>query len=175
MIVLVAIAVLVGLEDARNREIPNRLSGALALIGLLIQLFRLLLQANYVSVMRLAASLDEPLVVPFDEPLAVPFVRFVRMLPSPVSCIGSAVFTLCVLTVAELFVRAWRNAPGLGFGDIKYVSAWATILGVWVLFILCVGCLAGMIWALIHRQATFALGPWLSGAAVLLCFIFVVI
>ncbi|HIU23514.1 MAG TPA: prepilin peptidase [Candidatus Coprovicinus avistercoris] len=162
MIILVAIAFLVGLKDARNREIPNTLSGALALFGLLLQLIRLLLQTHFlpVDVMGFLTT-------------SIPLVRLVRMLPPPSECIIFAFVTLGILTALELSIRSSKNVTGLGFGDIKYLAAWATILGHWVLFVMCAGCLLGMLWALKRRQSTFALGPWLSGAALFLCCIFV--
>lgn len=162
MIILVAIAILVAVKDARNREIPNTLSGALALIGLLLQILRLFMQTSSCQFASLGPLIN-----------SLPTMRFVHMLPSPASCLICAFVTLGTLTAFELLIRFWRHAPGFGFGDIKYLTAWATILGIWVLFVLCLGCLLGLLWALVTRQSTFALGPWLSASAILLCCIFV--
>lgn len=97
------------------------------------------------------------------------------LLGEPLTCVCVAVVVAFLGTGVELAYRWARGHAGLGFGDIKYVSAWAVTLG-WLVFpALAAACLLGAIWGLATRQRTFALGPWLSlafaGVVVAVCFL----
>lgn len=152
MIALVAIAVFVAVRDARDRVIPNRLSGALAALGVALQAGRLLAPA------------------PPPEALArLPAARLAAALPPPATCLAAALALLALLVSAELACRRARGRPGMGLGDAKYVSAWACVVGPWAVAVLAVACWLGLAVALARGERDFALGPWLSLAGVAAC------
>lgn len=149
MIALAAIASLVSLSDLRHRRIPNSLSGSLALLALAFQAVR----ATSPGALR---------------PLPLSHALSLRLAP-PVTCVVVALFCLVTLLVAELARRRATDGPGMGMGDVKYLSAWALALGPHVVPAACAGCLCGALVALARGKPDFALGPWVSLAGVAAC------
>ena len=86
----------------------------------------------------------------------------------PLACLAWAAALLVVGVGVELAFRSLRGRSGMGLGDVKYASAWAVTLGWLTLPAIAAACLLGAAWALVRRQRTFALGPWLSLAFALL-------
>lgn len=150
MIVLVALAVAVAVIDARDRVIPNALSGLVALWGLCLQAARALGMRGILppAVRALAAALDA------------------RTWFSPGACLAFAAMLLVAATALELAWRRARGSAGIGLGDVKYLAAWSCAIGPVSIAALAVACAAGGLAAALRRQATFALGPWLSASLV---------
>ena len=86
-----------------------------------------------------------------------------RLVASPL-CLAFGVGVLLVGVVIELAFRAVAGRAGLGLGDVKYVAAWAAVLGPASVFALAVACFAGAMFALVRGERTFAFAPWLTGA-----------
>lgn len=146
MIALAALAVLVAVCDARSRRIPNKLVAAVVACGVTLQ----------------AARLFAPWVLD-----ALPLARALsRGLGTPLSCLAWGMGVASVGTVLELSLRRFGGRPGMGLGDVKYVAAWACVLGVVAIPALAFACLLGAAWAIACGARDFALGPWLSLAFV---------
>ncbi len=140
----ILIAVMAAAEDAESRTISNAKCVALAGTGLAFQGLRAL------------GSLDATSVL-------LGWVRALdARLASPIACIAFAVALIVVLAGAEFAIRRHRGAPGLGFGDIKYLGAWAIILGPHVALALAGACLLGAAWALVRHERDFAFAPWIG-------------
>lgn len=142
MILPVAIATLAALSDHRNRTIPNKLSAAMACVALAVQAMR----------------------VWVPEAIArMPLTRAVVAGLAPAgACVACAAACLVTLAGVELVRRAATGVAGMGMGDVKYVSAWAVLLGPAVLPAAVVAMAAGGMAALARGERDFALGPWLS-------------
>lgn len=138
----VAIALVVAVEDARDREISNGLSAALALVG-----------AGFQASRAWAPGLVFSL--PWERALG-------RALPPPGACLFCAGAVLLVGLAAELVRRHLTGRPGMGLGDVKYLASWTCVLGPAALVALGAACLAGSSCALVRRRGDFALGPWVS-------------
>ena len=152
MIVALALAALAAAEDLRERTISNEKCIALAALGIAFQLARAL------APQALAA-------LPWEGALSA-------RRAAPWACILSAGITLIFLGGAELAVRRLRERAGLGFGDIKYLAAWAIILGPLVAVALALACAGGATFALARRERDFAFAPWIGlGCAVVLAII----
>ncbi len=89
------------------------------------------------------------------------------LLPGPLWCVLCASGLTFVLAAAEFFMRDHLGKRGLGFGDVKYIGAWALALGPAAVFALAFGCLVASVWALARKQRTFAFAPFLSVGFVL--------
>lgn len=142
MICLLAIAIGVSVRDARTRIIDNASCIFITVIGLAFQSLRAL----------------HPEAV-----LSVPgWGRFAERLNTPAFCIlFSMLFLTCAVAI-EFLYRRFTQQAGFGLGDVKYASAWAPLLGEWILPALCIALLAGALVAWSRHQETFAAGPWLS-------------
>ncbi len=88
------------------------------------------------------------------------------LLPSPLWCVLCASALTLALAAVEFFLRGHLGRRGLGFGDVKYVGAWAIVLGPAAVFALAFGCLVASVWALARNQRTFAFAPFLSAGFV---------
>jgi len=144
----VAIALAAAVCDARWRIIPNSCCIALAAVGAALQAARTLLP---------------------DVVAALPWTHVVDpWLGEPWACVAWGVAVLVAGVALELAYRRLRGEAGVGLGDVKYLAAWAFLLGAWVAAVLALACLAGAVVAAIRRQRTFALGPWICAAAVVL-------
>lgn len=141
-------ALMAAVYDARTRQIPNWLCWCIAVLGICIQVVRL---ATIVKPSINATISLWPL-----------FAYIVQRLPSPQICLLVAFGSLLLGAGLELARREFSGKAGMGMGDIKYIAAWATVLGYYVFPALALGCLFGAVWALGQRQHEFALGPWLS-------------
>lgn len=157
---LIVLALAVGVIDAQKRIIPNWACLCVAAIGIVLQLIRL--------TPAVSPSIYTALAV-------LPLTYHVSTsLPSALSCLVLALALLFVGTQLELLVRKIRGESGMGLGDVKYIAAWACVIGWYVLPALAIACLFGAVSALCVHERTFALGPWLSLAfvAVLLILLF---
>lgn len=145
MLVLAVISCVASVSDARSRIIPNEACFLAAVCGLALQLVRVFMPHAL-----------ELLVV--TGPMA-------DLLPLPVVCVASAAGILLIgLAFEGLFRRFGRQ--GMGLGDVKFIAAWACALGWYVVPGLAVACLLGAVFALVRRERTFAMAPWLSLAFV---------
>lgn len=91
-------------------------------------------------------------------------------LPAPALCVACALALLLLGWAAEAAHRALFGRVGMGLGDVKYVAAWACVLGWWVAPALACACLGGAAWASVRGERAFAMAPWLTlafGAALL--------
>ena len=151
MILPVVIATLVALSDHRNRTIPNKLSAAMACVALAVQAMR----------------------VWAPEAIArMPLTRAVAVGLAPAgACVACAAVCLVALSGVEFVRRAATGVVGMGMGDVKYLSAWAVLLGPAVLPAAAMAMAAGGLVALARGERDFALGPWVSACclAALLC------
>lgn len=144
MIGLVVPALWVAWSDARRRIVPNAACAIVAVCGLALQ----------------AARAWAPEVL-----IALPLSsRVAARLLHPAACVTWGAGMLVALTVIELVHRSLAGRVGLGFGDVKYIAAWACVLGWLTLPSLALACLSGAVVALVRRVRTFALGPWLSAS-----------
>ncbi|MGN0071148.1 MAG: prepilin peptidase [Atopobiaceae bacterium] len=137
---VLVLAALVAYEDARSCRIRNGYCAAIAALGLLFQ----------------AARIWAP------ELLSALAFRLGDHASSPEAALSLAV--LLGGTALELLWRHVRRSSGLGLGDVKYVAAWATLLGQEIFLPFAAACLVGAAAALARRQERFALGPYLSAA-----------
>lgn len=81
-------------------------------------------------------------------------------------CAG--VLTLLLLSAAECIWRRIVDKPGMGAGDIKLLAALALCLGSQVAVLLLLACISACVTAVLCRQRSFAFGPHIVGAAVVL-------
>ena len=139
----VATALVAARTDARERTIPNWCCALLAGLGLAFQLARALLPG-------LVRSLW------WEREVAA-------LLPAPFTCVVTAAVVLVVGVVAELCHRHLSGRVGMGLGDVKFLAAWATLIGPAVLLVLAASCLGGAVFALVRSERDFALGPWIFG------------
>lgn len=146
MIALVAFAIAAGVADVKTQQIPNAICAALAVLGLSFQLWRI-------------ASCPCKACCPFESSLA-------SALAPPAICLGFALLAVGAGCGAELAYRRRTGRRGMGLGDVKYLSAWATVLGPSVLVPLAIACLAGGLAARATGRRAFCLGPWASVACV---------
>lgn len=157
MLLLIAFSLAASLIDLRERRIPNWICICIAAFGCVFQLVRL-------------SSFFAPKI--FAQLSYFPLLwRISFLLPSSLACLGTAFVCLAIGTVFELLVRKLSGSAGFGFGDIKYLSAWACILGWLVLPALALACAMGAAWALCAHERTFAFGPWLSLSFVAVLFL----
>lgn len=152
IVALSVLSIVAAYIDASRRVIPNPISLAVALCGIALQVTRLLV-------------LWVPATVAFLQ--TFPMTYHIAMeLPSALSCLGCAAALLVISTVAEFAVRQFAGKAGMGFGDIKFIAAWACTLGWYILPALAAACLLGAAYALSQHQTRFAFGPWLALAFV---------
>jgi Flp pilus assembly protein protease CpaA len=140
-----ALAVWASCADASRRQIPNAACLALSLVGLAFQSFRW-------------AGTGWPALLPWDAAVSC-------RLASPPACLACALVALVAGTALELWARRLRGAHGLGLGDVKYLAAWACVLGPAALVPFAFACLAGAAASLARGRRTFPFAPWLSGLA----------
>lgn len=145
MALVVFFAAWASLVDARRRELPNALVGALALTALALQAIRAFLP-GWLAFLPWEAALSARL-----EP--------------PVACLALAIGIFAVLAALELWRRRRGRNAGLGFGDVKLAFGWTLALGVLGLWALALGAGTGALVAWRRGERTFALGPWMSGWA----------
>lgn len=147
IVVLFVLALVAAVYDGKHAQIPNVISALVALEGIAIQVVRL--------------------VAVFVPALTANFARWplcayvIQRLPSPQSCLLLALAVLLLAVLVETRLRA-AGYFGMGMGDIKYIAAWATVLGWYVFPALALACLFGAAWALTQGKRTFAFAPWLS-------------
>lgn len=139
---VLVLAALVAYEDARSCRIRNGYCAAVAALGLLFQ----------------AARIWAP------ELLSALAFRLGDHALSPEAALLLGLAVLLGGTALELLWRHVRRPSGLGLGDVKYVAAWATLLGQEIFLPFAAACLAGAAVALARKQERFALGPYLSAA-----------
>lgn len=144
MILAVAIAIAVGLRDARDRKIPNKWSGLLAVLGVGFQLLR---------------ALGDRWGLPWEHAIAAHE-------PSPAACLAYAVAVIVCGVAVELVYRQHTGKAGMGLGDVKYLAAWTLVLGPVAIACFAVACLLGALAALARHERDFALGPWISACCV---------
>lgn len=142
LVAVVAASACAAVRDARERVIPNGCCLCVALCGLSVQAVRIMLQNTTSELWFIGRVLDA--------------------LPEPGACVAWAAGLLVAGVAAELAVRRLTGRTGLGLGDVKFVAAWACILGFYVLPALAAACLLGAAWALVRRERTFAMAPWLT-------------
>lgn len=140
MILAVALAIAVGMRDARDRTIPNKLSALLAALGAAFQLAR---------VGGLLGGLPWEAAVAARE-------------PSPAVCAACATAVLVCGAGIELAHRARAGEAGMGMGDVKYLSAWVLVAGPAAVACFSAACLLGALCAVARHERDFALGPWIS-------------
>ena len=130
----VATALVAARTDARERTIPNWCCVVLACLGLAFQLARALIPG---VVGRLA----------WEREVAA-------LLPDPVVCVVAAAVLLVLGVALELGYRRVFGKAGMGFGDVKYLAAWATLIGPSVLLVLAAACLAGAAFAMASLRSS---------------------
>lgn len=161
VVLLVVLGLVAAFIDARQRIIPNWISLSVAVCGVVLQIVRFSVR----WVPGITAWLQK-----------LPLTYHVAMnLPSALGCLGVALVVLIITALGESGVRKVKGEMALGFGDIKYIAAWACTLGWLVLPALALACLLGAAYALAQGERHFAFGPWLSiafiGTLVFLLFI----
>ena len=102
-----ALALAVAVEDARSCRIRNSICLAMAALGLAFQAVR-------IWVPELSGVLAFHLADETSAPQAV---------------LAAALLVLFCGAALELAWRRIHGASGMGLGDIKYIAAWATLLG----------------------------------------------
>lgn len=145
MILAVAIAIAVGLRDARDRTIPNNWSGLLAVLGGGFQVLRAVGASWWLPWERAVAAGE----------------------PSPATCLACAAAVLVGGVALELAHRRRVGEAGMGLGDVKYLAAWTLVLGPAAIACFSAACLLGAVAALVRRERDFALGPWISACCVM--------
>lgn len=85
-----------------------------------------------------------------------------------------AAWGIATLVAGVVFETLWRRfhdgAHGMGYGDVKFISALALWVGPMTPFLVCGACLVAACFALITRRRTVPFGPFLavsSGACLL--------
>lgn len=141
VLVLAVISCVASVSDARSRIIPNEASFLIAVTGLALQLVRTFM--------------------PHALELLVLTGPMADLLPLPVVCVASATGILVVGVAFEALLRRFGR-QGMGLGDVKFIAAWACALGWYVAPGLAVACLLGAVHALVRRERTFAMAPWLT-------------
>lgn len=144
MILAVAIAIAVGLRDARDRLIPNKWSGLLGALGAGFQLLR---------------ALGARWGLPWERAVAASE-------PTPAACLASAALVLAGGILLELAYRHRTGREGLGLGDVKYLAAWTLVVGPVAIACFSVASLLGAVVAILRHERDFALGPWISACCV---------
>lgn len=157
MALLILLALLAAAFDARQRIIPNWICALVALLGVALQFLRL--SAGFYPVLYASLSIFPATY------------HIIKLLPAAWTCLAAGVLLLALGFALELLVRRVRGQAGMGMGDIKYIAAWAFVLGWFVLPALAIACLLGAAYALSQHQHTFALGPWLSLAFIAILFL----
>lgn len=142
MIALLVISVLASVTDVRTRTIPNGCCLGIALCGLALQAMR-----SWAPGLLAALPLTGWLAA---------------VLPPPASCVIWGVGMLAGGVTLELLRRAFVGREGMGLGDVKLLAAWAAGIGWLVLPALALACLAGALFAIVRRERTFAMAPWLT-------------
>ncbi len=89
----------------------------------------------------------------------------VPTLIKPVYCVLFAVVVLGVLYGIEALLRR-RGKAGLGFGDVKFLAAWALVLGDLMLVPWMVASLVAAVFAINRKEKTFPYAPWLTACFV---------
>lgn len=147
-VALVCLALLAAYIDIQTRTIPNWLCACVAICGVALQ------------AARLCVILAPELYARFAQ---LPLMYHISLeLPNPWVCLVCAAIVLIAGFLLEMLVRAVTGRIGMGLGDVKYLSAWATVLGWYVLPALMLACILGGSYVLAQRQRTFAFAPWLS-------------
>ena len=137
-----ALALAVAVEDARSCRIRNSICLAMAALGLAFQAVR-------IWVPELSGVLAFHLADETSAPQAV---------------LAAALLVLFCGAALELAWRRIHGASGMGLGDIKYIAAWATLLGPGIFVPLAAAALVGALVTLVQKKKRFAFGPYLSAA-----------
>lgn len=137
-----ALALAVAVEDARSCRIRNSICLAMAALGLAFQAVRIWVpELSGVLAFHLADETSAPQVV-----------------------LAAALLVLFCGAALELAWRGIHGASGMGLGDIKYIAAWATLLGPGIFVPLAAAALVGAPVTLVQKKKRFAFGPYLSAA-----------
>ena len=131
---LVVLGAWASVTDVRRRVIPNLCCVLVATCGLVLQVARAFWEV------------------------------FAGSVPPPALCLVTAAGVAVVGASAELIARRVAGRAFVGLGDVKYVAAWACMLGPLVFYGLVVACLAGAACAIARRRRTFPMAPWLTVA-----------
>lgn len=140
MILAVALALAIGIRDARDRVIPNTWTALLAGLGLGFQVVRLV---------------KPGWLPPWEAAVA-------SRADSPATCVLCAAAALAVGVAAELLHRHRTGEAGMGLGDVKYLAAWSLVMGREAIVCFAAACLLGALVALARHERDFALGPWIG-------------
>lgn len=137
-----ALALAVAVEDARSCRIRNSICLAMAALGLAFQAVRIWVpELSGVLAFHFADETSAPQVV-----------------------LATALLVLFCGAALELAWRRIHGACGMGLGDIKYIAAWATLLGPGIFVPLAAAALVGAPVTLVQKKKRFAFGPYLSAA-----------
>lgn len=89
-------------------------------------------------------------------------------LPLPFDCMWGCIVFMVAFFLFELLMRKTTDTSGFGAGDIKFIGAWALLMGpVYALVGGTVGALVGAIVFRIKKETTFAAGPWILGTSLI--------
>ncbi len=143
MALVCVFAIWASIVDAKRRILPNALLACMALACVCAQGARL-------------AGGAWLLWLPWEAALH-------SRIDAPWVCVVLALVVLAALAGLEGWRRSKGGAEGFGYGDVKLASCWTLALGALGLWGFALGCGTGAIWAKLHHERTFALGPWVSG------------
>lgn len=83
-------------------------------------------------------------------------------LPVPFACMWGCILFMVAFFLFEILLRKTADASGFGAGDIKFIGAWALLMGpVYALVGGAIGALIGAIVSRVKKESTFAAGPWI--------------
>lgn len=137
-----ALALAVAVEDERSCRIRNSFCLAMAALGLAFQAVRIWApELSGVLAFHLADETSAPQAV-----------------------LAAALLVLLCGVALELAWRRIHGASGMGLGDIKYIAAWAMLLGPGIFVPLAAAALVGALVTLVQKKKRFAFGPYLSAA-----------
>lgn len=120
------------LYDAKRRTLPNICVGIMFAAALIFQIIRFVCAEVFPN------------------------------LPPPSSCMWGCIIYMVAFFLFELLLRKTTDASGFGAGDIKFIGAWALLMGpVYALVGGAVGALIGASVSCVRKEQTFAAGPWI--------------
>lgn len=125
-------AIVASVNDAKARTLPNALLGIMFAAALIFQMFR---------------GSNAGVFPPF---------------PSPFFCMWGCIFFMAAFFILEAIWRKANDASGFGAGDIKFIGAWALLMGPMNALVAgAAGALLGAIFSIAKKEKVFPAGPWI--------------
>lgn len=83
-------------------------------------------------------------------------------LPVPFACMWGCILFMVAFFLFEIILRKTADASGFGAGDIKFIGAWALLMGpIYALVGGTIGAFIGAVVSRVKKESTFAVGPWI--------------